>query len=997
MTDFEDTPLPDSDRSHETRSGLTPEQVSEYLLFALSQLAGENGHHKFENLCYHLASRRIYSNVIPSTGPVSAGGDQGSDFETYQVGDLSVVGPISEFFGQATREKVVFACSLEKDHSGKIKKDLSAVAKFSVKVEKLVFMSNHDIPIGKRHKILDFALQTHGVHLEIFDARAISKMLSDSELFWIAQEYLSIPSQIMLAMPRSTHTWYESALVLNIDPAELITSDFFSLRDAVRFATRNHAHHSDIPGLLTKLRLFRQHHSQEIQRRAFYEDFVASLRGLGKPQGFESGLEEYITVVAAGENPAELEDASVLIGYAIGALLRGLLNLELSAVGKWRTLLLKRIDYLLNDKEIGSGRKCSLLYTQGFLLLNDWIDAPPDSQRIPLDATKSIAAWRKVIKEVQRAPLFPLDRFGRLLARVAGHVEDTKDFSRLVAETDKLLSRRSGKHKLAELAFDRATSYYEAKRVLEAISELHEARVEAFTEETVRDSVQFCIFLAKMYSEIGLHFAAKCYALAAAFAALKLKDDSLKALSYRGFTEAAASDHASGASMGFFLSARLFFIVSQEFSMSGTEQTKEFEWGRIDFYSLILTRAAFHISEPLHTYLKDTVLKSFGADEIYVESSSRLDDFFKPGGLQSAVEKSIQEGIMPPFSDAGKRRRVGWQQLGVRWFIDWPNDYDTARLAESFCASLQILLAELRETELSIVPSDVFISVRIHDGKLQMENNSDNERILLVARLPKVASPEDDTWAQQGIVHGVATSALMAVSAMPQEQFFKLYTSKIKTGLLARLSPYAEYVRLFREFYGEADFAQHYGHSLNINLELPQVATKTDIALSGPTGPHPEYNSRTSARVIRRRYKLLAGQLKYSLPRLLGDPVFLTTIRTLRGEGWKDWHILQAAASIRLNYLLNATVPHATDFETMKGAANELYQREERASDPATPAGWFSAEGLRQALSMSQLSTLKGWGFESPQRTPNFEGVNRFLERFNYWTDDIAHPTFFPE
>jgi hypothetical protein len=232
-----------------------------------------------------------------------------------------------------------------------------------------------------------------------------------------------------------------------------------------------------------------------------------------------------------------------------------------------------------------------------------------------------------------------------------------------------------------------------------------------------------------MYSEVGLHFAAKCYALGAAFAALKLKDDSLRARCYQGLAEAASSDHATGASMEFFLTTKAFLFVSHEFSMTGSGHTKQFEWSRSDFYLLILTRAASYVDEALHAYLKGTVLKAFGADEIYDGSSSRLDDFFKPGGFQAIVEKATEEGIMPPFSDIGSRRRVGWQQLGVRWFVDWANDYDTAQMVESLCSTLQILLADLRNTELSILPSAVFLSIDLGEGKLKITDVSDNDRV----------------------------------------------------------------------------------------------------------------------------------------------------------------------------------------------------------------------------------------------------------------------------
>ena len=585
------------------------------------------------------------------------------------------------------REKVVFACSLEKNVQKKIKEDLSAAAKFPEKVERLVFLTNGDVPIGRRHKFQEFARQTHGISLEVFDARAISEWLAEPELFWIAQQYLSISSDFVLAAPKSSHKWYEEVVEGSVDAAHATESDFYRLKDAVRFATHDPVYRSDLQGLLAKLRVFREHRSVQIQRRAFYEEFVASLRGLEDVRGLEAGLDRYISALAESDDPSELEDAAILVGYSIGAKARGLLNAEMSTVAGWRKLLLSRIAGLLGEVDISPGRQCSLLYTQGFLLLFGWIDDSVAGHETAPDPAKAIAVWRLMMKQMRGAPLFPLERFGRLLSQLAGMVSG-EGFARLVQETDKLLAARFGKHKLADQAFERTQSYYKARKTLEAIDELHKARVRSFTEERADDSVQFCIFLTKMYSEIGLYFAAKWYGLGAAFAALKLDDDDLRAQAYRGLTEAASSDHACGASMEFFLTAKAFLYVSREFSMAGNERTRQFEWARIDFYSLVLTRAASYLDERLYRYLKNTVLKGFGLDEIYDDSASRLDELFRAGGFPRIVEKATREGILPPFSDAGPRRRVGWQQLGVRWFIDWANDYHTAQMArELLCES----------------------------------------------------------------------------------------------------------------------------------------------------------------------------------------------------------------------------------------------------------------------------------------------------------------------
>jgi hypothetical protein len=998
---FKATNPSDGDSTYETRPGASPAQASQYLLFALSQLAGENGHHKFENICFQLARRRIYTNIIPATGPVSAGGDQGADFETYRTGEVVPMALKTAFFAGVADEKVVFACSIEKNTQRKIKEDLEATAQFPEKVERLVFFSNWDVPVGRRHRLQKLAAETYGLALEVFDSRAIIGFLADPELFWIAQEFLSIPSDFVLSLPKASHQWYEDILSKEISPSQLMTRDFFSLKDAVRFATHEPAHRSDLPVLLTKIRFFRQHPSARIQRKAFYEDFVASLRGLEVVRGLEADLNDYFSAVAPSEETSEITDAAVLVSYSLGAKARGLLDVRVEVIRDWRRRVLVRIGLLLKEPGISPGRRCSLLSTQGLLLIHDWIEEPPDRTDAfapaGLDGAKAIAVWRKMIKEVRNAPMFPLETFGKLLSGVTGQLKDTAEFSNLIRETDKLLAERFGKHKLAEQAFDRAASYQKAGKLLEAIDALHQAHIESFTEETARDSVTFSIFLAKMYSEVGLHFASKCYALGAAFAALKLEDDSLKRLCYRGLAEAASSDHASGASMEFFLTAKAFLLISHEFSMVGSEQTKQFERSRIDFYCLILTRAASYFSQALQSYLKDTVLKFFGSDEIYEETSSRLDDFFSDGGFDRLVEKAVEEGIMPPFSDSGPIRLVGWEQLAIRWFVKWPNDFQIAQSAESFCAALQILLADLRKTELSILPSDVHISLELHDGDLHIEDIPDNEKVSMSILLPRGSSEKNNASDSSAIAQAVATTALMMVSGLSREQFMEAYGRRLKAGLLAKLTPYTGYDRLFREFYGEEDFAQHYSHSLPIELPRGMTIMRTDAELSGPSGTHREYSRKDSERLIHRRYKLSAGQLKYTLPRLLNDSSFLDAVKELRQEGWKDWHILQATASVRLNYVIGTTVPRGSGLDEFKRIGKSLFERDEQESDPTPPTNLFTASELKRALKITQVSTLTGLGFHCWQRTPNFDAIDRFLQRFNYWTDDVMHSKIFPD
>ena len=277
-------------------------------------------------------------------------------------------GTKSPFFAGVSREKVIFACSLEKNVPKKIREDLRAAAAFQEKVGRMVFLSSEDVPVGKRHTLQKLAVQEYDISLDIFDARAISDWLSEPELFWIAQQYLSMPSDFVLAVPKG-HRWYEEVLHSSVDAAQATESDFYNLKDAVRSATHDPAYLSDLPRLLEKLRAFRGHRSVQIQRRAFYEEFVAALRGLGDVRGLEEALAQYISNITLSDDPFEVEDGSVLIGYAVGAQTRGLLNVEMSTIAEWKKSLLTRVEVLLSEPGISPGRQCALMSTQGFLLL----------------------------------------------------------------------------------------------------------------------------------------------------------------------------------------------------------------------------------------------------------------------------------------------------------------------------------------------------------------------------------------------------------------------------------------------------------------------------------------------------------------------------------------------------------------------------------------------------------------------------------------------------
>jgi hypothetical protein len=153
-----------------------------------------NGHHEFERICLALARQRITSNLIPATGPVSSGGDQGRDGESHWTNLPDEGG--SAFATLASADKVVFACTIQKTGvPAKIRKDLASICGRGDAVGRVIYFTVTAVAVSKRHELQAQAREIYGVALDIWDAAAIAEHLSDPDLFQSAAEFLHLPAE----------------------------------------------------------------------------------------------------------------------------------------------------------------------------------------------------------------------------------------------------------------------------------------------------------------------------------------------------------------------------------------------------------------------------------------------------------------------------------------------------------------------------------------------------------------------------------------------------------------------------------------------------------------------------------------------------------------------------------------------------------------------------------------------------------------------------------
>ena len=137
-------------------------QLIAQIRFALEQLSERNAQHEWEHLSRHLARERVCANILPATGPVQAGGDQGRDFETFRTYLQS--SPLKErsFVGLVSDRPLAFACTLEKSVGSKVRRDVATIMSSGTPISGIYFFASRGLPIAKRHELQGWCRETYG-------------------------------------------------------------------------------------------------------------------------------------------------------------------------------------------------------------------------------------------------------------------------------------------------------------------------------------------------------------------------------------------------------------------------------------------------------------------------------------------------------------------------------------------------------------------------------------------------------------------------------------------------------------------------------------------------------------------------------------------------------------------------------------------------------------------------------------------------------------------
>lgn len=1008
----------------------TPVETAQMIRVALSLLSGENGHHSFEHLCRQAAKRRIASNVLPATGPVSAGGDQGRDFETFRTYLVDELPFALGFLALASRDVVVFACTIQRDKlRAKFESDIEAICTQGTHVDRIYIFAAVDVPARLRHDVEVWAQDRYEVGLEIIDGFALAEWLAEPDLYWIARQYLHLPAELAPQVDQpepDLPDWYVELREYWQDPHRGPSNlgDMFDLRHGLRHAIPPGPARADLDGWLTlMIRLAEHTPAVEVRLHAIYEIVAARSRGTADLRPVEPLIHQFMSEIELSDDPTILFNASMLVQLCTAAAGFNHTDIPLPEILAWIPQLRRHVDQLL-ERDRGPNTRAGLLQVAAHLALHvdytgakvrgsatlaeidhqyealmDAIDEGALQQHLdaaPLvdidDGMRRLLEFSELLPD---APAYPIDTFSAVVDLLAPSLRDHPLYRQVCDGLDDAVKRQEGDAAVGDKCRQRATALQKAGRLLDALREFHQAKVNWFHGDTLYGTLRAMANIVDIYCALGMYLAAKKYALAMAAIARGSLDPSDREFVPIALFAAANQDHLGGA---WIASADLASIASQA----------QLAW------------APDAVNLDRHAYITDALkyqaITTVVARQTRPEFGPVIRDILDRGLFSSLnhAGRDTQGSTAPwteqewmdwlsdkagaPFSDVGPERTIAFRALGALWTIHGRNEQDTVLAMEDFTSTLQILLVEFASLNPVIIPQDVDIEIRTYPADRHPADTHrtriDGDRRLWLLLLP--AEPQHEADNEQRVRHGVlhlAFQILIGNSLLDREPFSQLMDRAARNGLFHNLEigrPYRELAQFRTQPIPPLAAARY--HPL-VHAERPNPRASSPH-LEPCSDPGPGYTVEKAHTILAERYEIFPVPIRHTLPELLQDERVRNLFQELRDEGWKDWHLLNVVMNLTVNHRVEARYGPITT-ERVRQLADAVFDealRQEQPDDPRISSSEITRQVMEHRIRMVAVSSLRRWDLVLHHGDTHADPVMRVLEhRYGFWTDDIPH------
>jgi hypothetical protein len=953
-------------------------------------MSAKNEHHLFEELAFELARQTVSRRLVPATGPVQAGGDQGRDFESFRsyLADSPIASSVAA--GIDGDDVLVFGCTLNKKLEGKIKSDIKTICGSQPKPDTIYYYAVPDLPVAKRHELQAWCRNQYNAKLEVFDGQAIANFLAEPEHFWIAEQFLALSAEMYPPIEgdeeyaRLRERWFEGTREIASQ------ADLTEVKRGLRKATFKSELKPDLGKWLALMEGVARSQEGPTQRRALYEIAVAQLRGRGRLDPAEWAVEQFFQSFANEPDPAasEVEDATLLGSYAVSAFHRGDYSGPLEKALAWADQARVAIDRALAS-DLAKGSRFRLLLVRGQLDFDAAAAADTEDAR----AEKLLKHWEFATDIAETSPFADADALASLLEIVVPAIGEHPRFRALADRVDNIVSERGGKAAAADQARKRALRYLEAHSLTLAIDQLQRVKEGWFTSENMRGSVLAMLQLAQAYLALNLPMAARYYAAAAIYAIGHHTGDELRPLIPEAAFLYADSYLLNGEGLSYMAAAGRAAELHLNFNTDPEELEEQ-----PGFSAAIVQTSQMHamiaIAAPSLDARGDVILDGWASDPAYGGAIRELSRK-KPWSTMSIAEIEAmlaEQSGQGLFNDVGAKLRFQWHALGINWSID--ADAESRIHAERIGAALQIALVDLSDEDLLIIPSDVHIRLEVCGrAPAAMRQQPDNGVLRFVIALPATEEAADEAaW-----TFAIVSTIIVQATAMPFDDYRKVLEAKMKRGLTARAFWVQPAGRLLRDI-----------RSLLLG-DLPDLTGETQPPLFVPPplghpelawrdGPAPGYSTRRAEIALRNRYRRTAKVAKAIIPQLMANPASRAALEEQHRLGILDWQLINAIFNFTLNASMEEELggPLLGGTPDPNGVMQRAIKRLEAGEMPKIDVAKFTADFLRFQMDLNVIATLKGWGLELHRQTPDSAAIRRFLDaRYNNSTDDIPHEDYF--
>lgn len=974
----------------------TPKLIA-FIRFQLEQLSSKNAHHEFEHLCRHLARNTITKHLLPATGPVSAGGDQGKDFETFTT-FIREKKSESHFFGGSGESKLlVFACSLTQKSKikSKIEADITEVCKKNNPYI-IYYFSSEDIPIGLRHKLIEWCLQNFDVRLEVLDGQAISESLSDPSRFWIAEEYLDTPSDLF-PQPKVEKSWYtdtKEQWLVNDSPANN-HADFVSIKSALRRATFNELAKPDLSKWIKKIETFVNGPDPVLKRRATYEICVAALRGQNNLNSKVNFVEEYFENWLCPDETSALRDSTILLSYCSSAVSQGAFDFSRETLQKWSQTLIKHINNKLSQTTSNNSLTELLVirsYASHLQFTKDLNGG--------FDRSELFKWWNKVVASAKKAPLFPIEDFSDLVNKLLPYLDESDELESLLRKIDTLLEERSKGYLVAEKSRDRAVAYLENNQILRAIDELHRAKVKWFTGDAIKGTILTLFTLSNAYNKLGLCYAAKYYALGALFVVFNNEEDDIKKYLPDALVSVAECSYLAGDWMSFLIEFPIFLVAHYQFDKDPND------WAKPNAQSMIL-----------HWYVAKSIAKALGGSDFLKTVEAPIKTMKMPEDIrqlllepdlplhkyENMTNDEIAQSVVKeingfPFNDCGEYKVYKWAALGITWCVTADNRIETIPYAEELVAVLQVLIADFGMTDLCLIPTTINLKVNvIETGRIRFEEQPDTDVTSFDITIPKNIIPNSSS--QSHDLHteivAVANALLIECSCLPDSEVHKKLNSAYKNGLSAKAFLARPYWELFLTATVKEEYEARHRNSIG-NFKASDFPVQFHDELKWNDSPGFGYSKKKAIKFLSNRYRRALPPIRLTLNKLRKSPDFQKWVALKRKEGYLDWQILVGLVNIVINYRINK-LKKSFNPKAYSEAMFAMLNSEETDTDIAFPESELYKELPYDPFMFNIPNNCQTWGLVMRRSaTPDLEAYERVLDvKYFQAVDDIPHDDLF--